>query len=140
MTKIEPITPYITMVKRNANFIRHRLDDVIPPQYTNVHERYIQHLDYCNYHPTTGLLAWHNNIELPYKYNPKNFKENLSQINKSPQIIHLKNIVNEKIDSLYPKTKKIRKYIIEDNRLSFDNVTRAKGYKILDKLKILLKR
>ena len=57
----------------------------------------------------------------------------LNQDNEAAQLLKT---VKRTISKLYPKTKKVREYIIKNNRLVFDGVKKAKHYNSFDKLRI----
>lgn len=106
-------------IKQNAKFSNYESSQT---------KYYLKHLDNSLWNPTIGAIAKHQYICDP-KYLPED----------KYAVKYLKNILKDKINEFYPKTKKIREYIINDNRLNFNYVTKSKGYNILDKLKILMK-
>lgn len=97
--------------------------------FANSNKYRIKLLENCNCNPTIGAIA-KQQFSVPQK----------SFFEKTYAEKYLENIVKEKIKSLYPKTKEIRKYIIDNNRLNLDFVTKSQGYNLLDRLKILLKK
>ena len=52
----------------------------------------------------------------------------------------LSKTVKSRINELYPRTKTLRQYIIENDRVVLDEVKRSKGYNILNRLAILIKK
>ena len=52
----------------------------------------------------------------------------------------LQRALKNKINELYPRTKHIRKYITDTNRVVLDYVEKARKYTVFNKLKIALKR
>lgn len=140
MPTIEVTTPKFDRVKTNAITAKNVLEVSYPVRTRNFRIKNIMpHLDDCNYHPTTGLLARQQYIENAPKSFPLNFERNKATLRKHPTFKYLNEILEDTLNKLYPKTKKIRQYIIENNRLNLDYVTRAKGYNLIDKLKIFLK-
>ena len=59
---------------------------------------------------------------------------------KEPEIKSLKDSLNEKIKKLYPNTKHIREYIINNDRVTFDGIEKSKKYTTLNKLMIFCKK
>ena len=90
-------------------------------------QRYINLLDLSNSNPTVGAIVKRD------AFSDVKFFEN----NKTVQF--LESILKNNIATLYPKTRKLREYIVEDNRISLNFIKKCKGYNWLDKLKILMK-
>lgn len=99
-----------------------------------------EHLKDCNNNPTVGLLARRKYItKKPMDY-PVHASRNIHHIEKQPEIESLNNSLKNKINELYPKTKQIRQYIINSDRVVLDEVKRSKKYTIFNKLTMILKR
>ena len=70
---------------------------------------------------------------------PLHAKRNIKLLERQPEIDLLQKNIKNKINTLYPKTKNARQYIIESGRISLDAIKKIKKYTIIDKLKIYLK-
>ena len=140
MPTIEATTPKFDRVKTNAQTAKLILETKrLSHSYDHNIEQIQRHLDDCNYHPTTGLLARQKYIENAPKIFPGRFIRNKETLKSHPTFQYLNGILEDTLNKLYPKTKKIRQYIIQNNRIDLDYVTRAKGYNLIDKLKIFLR-
>jgi hypothetical protein len=91
------------------------------------------HLDDCIYHPTTGLIA-------KQAYLPNLNLKKKTGIVKHPQVDYLTDLLKQRMIQLYPKTRKAREYIIENERINLDFVKPSKGYSIIDKLRIFIRK
>lgn len=91
---------------------------------------YARHLEECISNPTLGGIA-----EQQYLLKSQNRFHKLN-----PKMRYLIDILNDEKKKLYPKTRKVREYIIQDDRLDLLSVTKRKGYNWFAKLKILLHR
>lgn len=131
---------HIKNVRLNAVSLNASMDSAMNPKITNLKDKYVKHMEYCINNPTTGLIARQEFIINPVKKFPGHYIANSYHINDSKEGKYLQNILNERIENLYPKTKKIRDYIIKDNRLSLNYRKEIRGYNLLDALKIFLKR
>lgn len=99
---------------------------------------YKHHLMDCLECPTRGLLARHQFINCTEGVvNVSRYKKNKKQIQQHPTFKRLQAELDSMIDTLYPKTKKLRKFIIKNNRIDYDTVTVEKKLTLLDKIKIL---
>lgn len=104
----------LDFVKRNAMF-------------ASCQDYYIKHLEDCNWNPTIGAIA-RQQFSVPKRNN----------LIKTPTEKYLEKTLKDYINSLYPKTKKIRNYIVKSNRLNLDFVTKSTGYSFMDRLKIFM--
>ncbi|MDO4975406.1 MAG: hypothetical protein Q4E61_03725, partial [Alphaproteobacteria bacterium] len=86
------------------------------------------------------FLAKRKYITGKKKFYPEYAKRNLNIFEKQPEIIALKNSIDKKINKLYPKTKLLRQYIINHDRVLLDRIEKIKKYTIKDKLILSLKR
>ncbi len=106
----------------------------IPPmiQITTVREagiqRYKNLLNIANWNPTIGGIL------------KRDCFGDVSKYQNNESVRYLESLVDSNIKSLYPKTRKLRQYIIDDNRISLDCVKPVRGYTIMDRLKILFKK
>lgn len=125
--------------RRNASFVRKELDTrFFPNEYGKYY--YEKHLEEAIEHPTISMIAMNEAKKSPLLDFPYHFERNKKIIEeKSGTVKTLKNSLDDIIDFLYPKTKKIRAYIIDNSRIEFDNIKKSKGYNFIDKLKIFLK-
>ncbi|MBE7713248.1 MAG: hypothetical protein E7Z87_05845 [Cyanobacteria bacterium SIG26] len=137
-TKYLPVIPPNTykQIARNAATA---LDNSLSPKYTLARAKYTKLLEHTTYHPTLGMIAQHEVFKTKTKDFPLNFELNLNKLKQMPSIKYLQKILDNRIQELYPKTAKIRQYIITNDRIQLDKVTKSKGYSIFDKLKILIK-
>ena len=131
-----PITP--KTYKQLAKNVALALDTPLPIKHTAATEHYTRLLEYTTHRPTIGMIASHN-VFTKNKLFPLNYQTNENTLKNLPTIKYLQKILDNQIKELYPKTAKARQYIIEDNRLQIDKVTKSKGYNLLDKLKIFFK-
>ena len=139
MSEIEiGMIPY-EKVRRNAYWSRVHIDTKLKIDKDDI-EDYKMHLYDCEKNPTVGLLAGKKYITgEPMNY-PLCANRNIRYLEKQPEIDTLKKSIENKIDKLYPKTKYIREYIIDNNRVVFDGIEKSKKYTKFDKLMILLKK
>lgn len=101
---------------------------------------YKAHLRDCEKNPTVGLLIKNKYITgKPMNY-PIDAKCNFNYVKSQPEIDTLQKSVDNRIQTLYPKTKHIRQYIIDKDRVSLDEVKKARKYTVFNKLGIFLKR
>ena len=93
----------------------------------------------CYENPTSGFLAkkeYYNSSSINF---PSYFVRNRQMLEYDEEIIKMRERIRERINILYPRTKYIRKYIIDDNRLNLYFVKPSEGYSVFDKFKIALK-
>lgn len=91
-------------------------------------QRYKNLLNLTNWKPTIGGIVMRDCFG------------DVSIHRKDTTVRYLEELVDFNIRSLYPKTRKLRQYIIDDNRISLNRVKPVRGYTLLDRLKILLKK
>ena len=131
--------PRFENIRSNAYWSRVHLDTRLCPDFDNI-EQYRKHISDCYNHPTTGMLAKRKYItSKPMNY-PINAKYNKYVMEMHPSVKELKNSFEQELKTLYPRTKHIRQYIIDNDRVVLDFVERAKKYTLVDKFAILLKR
>ena len=136
--KLESLNSHLYSVKNNARCTKICLDrSVIPDDFAV--DSCAEHIKDCIKNPTIGFIAREKYIDRVPKNYPEYFTRNKSMINEPVHIRVLKDLLNFKLKDLYPKTAKIREFIIKDGRLSLDNVTKSKGYSFLDKLRLFCK-
>lgn len=101
-------------------------------------ESYKRHLNDRIEYPTLGRLARHSFVDSVPKIQDsgvvwRNEQIILNQDNEAAQLLKT---VKRTISKLYPKTQKVREYIIKNNRLVFDGVKKTKHYNSFDRLRI----
>lgn len=125
-------------VKKNAYQARTVLDTGFLPSAIDV-DCYIDHIKDCIKTPTVGLIAREKYINKKPKDFPICFLRNKAMMDEVPVVKRLNSELDSKLGKLYPTTAKIREFIIKDGRLNLYNVTKSRGYNMLDKLKLLCK-
>ena len=132
-----PITP--NTYKKLAKNVATAIDTSLPIKYTPARAYYTKWLEYTTYRPTLGMIAKQEVFAKKNKNFPIDFSFNEQKLKSLPSIKYLLQIFNTRIGKLYPETAKAREYIIENNRLELDSVTKSKGYNWIDRLKIFFK-
>jgi hypothetical protein len=133
------LEPRYSDVIQNAYWVRASLNSRLRPDEYDIKD-YKAHLHDCKKNPTIGFLARKRYIKgRPMEY-PLAAKRNLRDINKQPEIDILQKSIDEKIQTLYPRTKHIRQYIIDNKRVALDGIEEIRKYTIFDKMAIFLKR
>ena len=132
--------PKYENVRSNAFWSRAAIDTLLSIDSDNI-EEYKSHLQDCEKNPTVGFLARHKYITgKPMNY-PITAKRNMRYLERQPEIDSLRKSIENKIKTeLYPRTRHIREYIIENERVTLDEIEKCRKYTKSDKLKILLKR
>lgn len=100
---------------------------------------YAKHLQDLIDHPVSAMIAMRERSRFPHHidtidHNKKLMEESFLQTSR------LFKKYNEMINKLYPKTKHIREYIVDDGRLSLEGVKKSRGYNFIDKLIIFLRK
>ena len=132
-------SPKYESVRSNAYWSRVHLDTSFLPDEYDL-GTYKAHLQDCKENPTVGLLAGKKYITgKPMNY-PEYAHRNLNYLERQPEIDMLKKSINKKIKTLYPKTRHLREYIIENKRVVLDYTEKSKKYTKFDKLMILFKK
>ena len=127
-------TPKIR-VKENAQLVAGNLDT--PWLQDLPYINYKHHLLDCLECPTRGLIARHQIIDSTKDVmNHSRYKKNKKRIQNHPTFREMQSKLDSMINTLYPTTKKIRNYIIKNNRINFDTLTQNKKFTYLDKIKI----
>lgn len=126
-------------VRYNAYWSKVGIDTSLSIEDHNI-DNYKAHLKDCESNPTIGLLARRKYITgKPMNY-PAYAKRNIKDLERQPEIDELNKSVKAEIKNLYPKTKHIRKYIIDSERVLLDCTEKSKKYTALNKLAILFKK
>ena len=131
--------PKYQNIRSNAYWSRVHIDSSLGIDNSDM-EEYKAHLKDCNENPTIGLLAKRKYItKKPMNY-PEYAHRNMRYLEKQPVISELKKDLKSKINTLYPDTKHIRDYIINNDRVTLDFVEKHKKYTAFNKLMIMLKK
>ena len=126
-------------IKYHAYWTNVHLDTSLTPDANDVKD-YKAYLNNRIDNPTVGSLADHKYISGKSHNYPSDFYRNKNTIEADSGVSQLKQVLTNKIQGLYPKSRKIREHIIAGDRLELDYVKKSKGYKLIDKLKILLRK
>ncbi|MCM1338702.1 MAG: hypothetical protein NC191_03425 [Muribaculaceae bacterium] len=129
------IPPRIVQVKENAKNAMRLTNLGTTKEMIDAHAT---QLEDCIYHPTTGLLA-RNKYCKPENIFHNSITPRRRNLENSPMIKYLNGILQDRMKSLYPKTRKLREYIIDERRISLDSIRPCRGYSFIDKLKILFR-
>lgn len=138
MPTLEVIENFCAL-KDNANWSNAYIDSKNKITKKNM-SVYINHLKNCEEHLTTGLLAKRQYITGKEWKNPISARINIHILEKQPEVDTLQKNIKEKINTLYPKTKQIREYIINNDRVVLDTTKKSKKYTLLNKLAIMIKK
>ncbi len=131
--------PKYENVRSNAYWSRVHIDTSLRIDDSDI-EEYKAHLKDCNENPTIGLLAKRKYItKKPMNY-PEYAHRNMRDLESQSVISELKKDLKSRIDKLYPNTKRIRDYIINNDRVTLDIVEKHKKYTAFNKLMIMLKK
>lgn len=76
--------------------------------------------------PTRGMLAYKEVIENSNPTNTINYHKNISSIMNIKDIRKLFKMFAIRVNKLYPKTISARSFLIDTERVTFDNVTKVK--------------
>ena len=120
---------------QNANSARVHLDAFSTPDKHTV-KFYLRHLQDCYDCPTLGFLAKRNYYNTGGISMPSNFVRNKGLIEYDDVVIDMKMKIKERLSVLYPRTKYIREYITNKDRISLYNVKPLEKYTFWDKLMI----
>ena len=131
--------PRYNNVRSNAQWTRAGIDTTLRVSDYNISD-YKSHLLDCEKNPTVGLLARKKYITGKPMHYPEAADRNISYIKRQPEVDFLEKSFKNKIDTLYPKTKHIREYIIDNNRVILDGTKKAQKYTLANKLAIIIKR
>lgn len=131
--------PKYENARYNAYWARVGIDTRLKIDDYNIDD-YKAHLKDCRENPTIGLLANRKYITgKPMNY-PIYARRNLHYLEKQPEINTLIKSLENKIKTLYPKTKHLREYIIDNGRVLLDGIEQSKKYTAFNKLAIFLKK
>lgn len=122
-----------------ANRAKSYLDSCTTPDKISV-EYYLAHLKDCYEHPTLGFLAKKDYLNYSGLTYPSQYVQNRSIIEDDDKIAHMKIRLKKRLAELYPKTKYIREYITNNDRISMYWVKPADKYTFVDRFKIGLKK
>ena len=132
------VFPRFEDVKRNAFWAKAAMDTTLRVDKRSL-ETYKAHLQDCEKNPTIGLLAnkqYITNFSMNYG---ETARRNQRYMERQPEIDMLQKSIKSKVNELYPKTKNIRQYIIDNGRVILDNMRPTRGYNFFNRLKIFLK-
>ena len=131
--------PKLEKIKSNAYWSRVNIDTKLWPSTVGCDD-YARHIQDCIDNPTRGLIARRKYITgKPMNY-PEYASRNKLIFENKPKVKILLKKFNDEMKNLYKKTRYARKYIIDDDRLSLDTVTRARKYTKFDRTMIFLKK
>ena len=105
-------------INRHAFWANAHLDTRLRLDKDFLNDNYKQVLD-CVNHPTTGLLAAKKNRTYNY---PSCYRRNLNDLLSIPSMRDLFDRFETKFNRLYPKTGKLREFLIDKSRLSFERI------------------
>lgn len=126
-------------IRRNAYWALTELDSRLPLDSSTI-EDYSRHIKDKINHPTTGMLAMREMERKPLNY-PLSYRSNLDMFEKRiAETSELTQEFNELMDKLYPKTRKLREYIIKHDRVKLNFIKPKSGNKIFKKLVSLMLR
>ena len=126
-------------VRSNAYWTRVHFDTSMWPDVENA-KCYKAHLQDCIDNPTVGFLARRKYITGKRMNYPDFAWRNKKIMENDNNIKTTKNYLKGYVDFLYPKTKHIRKYIVNNDRVVLDYVKPRQGYNMFEKMLITLKR
>lgn len=129
---------HVHQLGARASALNASLDVAAAPQIKDI-ENYKKFMQETIHYPTIGLIAKDTFVNSQPKNNPISFFINKRMVDKLDEIKKLKTDLSTRMDFMYPKTSKARYYIVNSGRISLDYVKPSKGYKVIDKLKMLLK-
>jgi len=101
--------------------------------YSSLEKEYANFMSEVAKSPTQGYLIKQQYLNIQHKHKGNMYIENLEKIKQSPLINAIKKGIQDKINELYPNTKIVRKYIIQNKRISVEFVKEKKGYNIFDR-------
>ena len=76
--------------------------------------------------PTRGMIAYKENINTSPINSSLDYHRNMSFIMELNDIKKLFKMFTLRVNKLYPKTMEARKFLIESERVTFDNVSKGK--------------
>ena len=130
--------PKFEKIRSNAYWSKVSIDSSLPVG--KGAEMYKAHMRDCRAYPTVGMLAHRKFITgTPMNY-PGCAARNIKFMEKQPEVMVLQREIKDKLKKLYPKTKHIREYIINNDRVQLDSIEPVRKYTKFDKLVILLKK
>lgn len=105
-------------INHNAYWANVHLDTRFRIDKDNIDENY-KHLQDCINHPTTGLLAEKKHRTVNY---PACYLRNQRALFKIPEMQQAKDVFENKLNTLYPKTGNARRFLIESNSIVLNYV------------------
>ncbi len=97
--------------------------------------KYIKFLDLYRYNQTIGELTRQKYVD---KFSRSAyFNSNMEVIERQPSVLYLKSLIESNKKRDYPKTAKIRDYILKTRGLSFNEIEPAKRSHFIDRIRIL---
>ena len=126
-------------IEAKASWLSVHIDsEFVPNQYST--EIYKECMENSERYPLAGLLAKRQYIDkMPKKY-PKESQRNQQLIEKDPKIAVLIKKFKEKLKTLYPRTRHIREYIINTDRVVLNAVEPKRDYGKMEKFMLALRR
>ena len=131
--------PKYENVRYNAYWTRVGINTRLGIDKNNIDD-YKAHLQDCNNNPTVGMLARRKYITGKPMDHPIHARCNINDMEKEPEIKSLKDNLKKKKKKIYPNTKHIREYIINNDRVTLDGIEKSKKYTTLNKLIIFCKK
>jgi len=134
------INPNVTRIRdyaiklNNSLNVSTRSNKMLEPEYIGLLKEIAKH-------PTNGFLVKHQYMgNNRFSNNGHKRSCNIENLKSSKNIMNLRNEILDRINTLYPKTKNLRKYIIRNDRLSVEYVKPKKGYNVMNKLAIMFQK
>ena len=131
--------PKYEKIRSNAYWTRVHLDTTMWPDIEDA-KAYKAHLQDCIDNPTVGFLARRKYITGKRMTFPDYAWRNKKIMENDRYIKATKDYLNGYVKTLYPKTKHIREYIVNSDRIALDYIKPCKGYNFFDKMLIAMKK
>lgn len=126
-------------IEAKASWLSVHIDsDFVPNRYST--EVYKECLENSEIFPIAGLLAKRQYIDKMPKKHPQESQRNQKLLEKDPTIAVLIKNFKEKLKTLYPRTRHIREYIINTDRVVLNTVEPRRSYGRIEKLMLALRR
>ena len=118
-------------IGNSAAKANHILNKTTKPCESDVKDYFMYLVDKDN-NPTRGMLA---QKQFKRKINPLAYERNLEILESEvPETRFMTQQFEKTMDKLYPKTRKLREYIVSKGRVVLDTVKPAKGYTLIDEI------
>lgn len=129
---ITGFTPFDN-VRRNAYWAHTEIDSRFPLDESTINF-YSKHLKDKIKHPTNGMLAMREMSKTSKNY-PMAYDTKMKILNKQiARTAKLFKKYNDLINTIYPKTKKIREYIINHDKVVLHKVKKTNGFSLINNL------